>query len=167
MDLQNENIEEELDQETVISNNTLHQELQEENQHGGKSKPIRTFTVVGAYNSKGCPTKFKEHTRYTGRSPAAASKKAFTELCRVKDIKGVCTIYVKIQETTRNSKNKEYSYLLHRTKLSTPIVRFEGTDKEFKIKYSTYVKSSSIPEYKKKCKGKSSGPMKTKTAQNV
>ena len=90
----------------VLDHDNMNEELPIKK--GGKDQSQRTFTVVGAYNSKGCPTKFGSNTRYIGRTPSGAAKKAFTELCRVKSIRGVCTIYIKIRETTRGSHKKIY-----------------------------------------------------------
>lgn len=125
---------------------------------------MRTFTVVGAYTAKGCKTKFRTGTTYTAQKPAQAASKAFTELCRVKRIRGVAAYYVVIREKTQGSAKKEYSYLLHRNKLDTPLIRFAGTDKEFRIRYKNSIVSKPVPKRRAKCKAKSSGPMKTRRA---
>ena len=124
---------------------------------------MRTFTVIGAFTSKGCPTKFRKNTTYTGKSPSAAASKAFTELCRVKKLRGVATFYITMREKTQGCSDKEFSYLLRRHKLDKPLVRFEGTKKEFTIKYKNTIKSSAVPSKSTKCKGKSSGRMKKKS----
>ena len=71
---------------------------------GGRKAP-RTFKVVNAVNTDGCPTKFKSG-RYTG-NPRSAAQKAFTRLCNLKNVKGKCTFYVTVQETTRGSGKME------------------------------------------------------------
>lgn len=128
---------------------------------------MRKFTVVGAYTAKGCKTKFRNGTTYTAQKPSQAASKAFTELCRVKRIRGVAAYYVVIREKTQGSAKKEYSYLLHRNKLDTPLVRFAGTDKEFRIRYKNTILSKPVPKRRAKCKGKSSGPMKKKRANQL
>lgn len=122
---------------------------------------IRTFKVVDAKRQNKCDTKFKPG-RYTGKAPVDAALKAFNQLCRVKKIRGVCTLVITVQETTRGSEGKLFSYKLNRMKLKEPLVRFEGTDKEYFIKYKNVAKSVTV-EKLPKCKrtdGKSSGVMK-------
>ena len=128
---------------------------------------MRPFTVIGAFTAKGCKTKFRDGTTYTAKKPAQAASKAFTELCRVKQIRGVAAYYVVLREKTLGSARKVYSYLLHRNKLDTPLVRFAGTDKEFKIRYKNTIASKPVPKRRAKCKGKSSGPMKRRRANQV
>ena len=127
-----------------------------EKMFGGRKAP-RTFKVVNAVNKDGCPTKFRQG-RYTG-NPRSAAQKAFTKLCNLKNVRGKCTFYVTVQETTRgsgkvshdndnNNKDKkgrvvkkEKSYMVERVKLAQPVVMFEGTDKEFKRLYATKAKA--------------------------
>ena len=119
----------------------------------------RSFTIVNMTHSDGCPTKFTGG-RYLGRSPAAAARKALSYHCAVKKIRGRCALYVKLREMTQGSAHKHFSYLLHRVKLGKPVVRFAGTANEFKIRYTTTVKSvKSIPTCKK-ARGKSRGRMR-------
>ena len=114
----------------------------------------RSFSVVNMTKSDGCPTKFRGG-RYVARTPAAAARKALSNHCAVKRIRGRCSLYVKLREMTAGSKNKHYTYLLHRVKLAKPVVRLVGTPNEFKIRYTTDVKSvGGIPS----CR---SGRMKT------
>ena len=101
----------------------------------------RSFTVVNMTKSDGCPTKFSGG-RYVARTPAAAARKALSYHCAVKRIRGRCALYVKLRETTRGSKGKHFTYKLLREKLGTPVVRFEGTDREFRIRYKTNVKAA-------------------------
>lgn len=108
----------------------------------------RSFTVVGVGKHGSCKTKFgkKDHGgRYTSkRGPDVAAKKAFSELCRTKRIKGVCTLIVTIRETTKNSAKKLFKYKLKRRKLDTPMIMREGTDKEYVINYK--VSSESLKD---------------------
>ena len=106
----------------------------------------RSFTIVNMTKSDGCPTKFTGG-RYVARSPAAAARKALSYHCAVKRIRGRCALYIKVKETTQGSKGKHYTYLAHRVRLDTPIVRFKGTDNEFKVHYATEVKTAAgIPK---------------------
>ena len=65
----------------------------------------RSFTVLEVGKHGGCKTKFKGG-KYVSKNPGSAVKKAFRELCRVKRIRGVCTLVVTIRETTKNSSKK-------------------------------------------------------------
>jgi hypothetical protein len=118
--------------------------------------------------SNGCVTKFNADGRYTaGKSggPRSAASKAFSQLCRVKNIKGQCTFYVTVAETSRGSSDKEFTYKLKREKLSAPLTIGEG-DSARVIEYQTTAKSMSPEQAKKEC-GKSRGPMKKRTAKKM
>ena len=132
----------------------------------------RTFKVVEALNRDGCSTKFNVDARYksdkTG-SPMPAARKAFSQLCRVKNIKGRCAFYLTIQETTQGSDKKQYTYKLIRVKLAEPILIGEG-DAQRKIEYKTEAKSMSPEEVSRDCKKgkkKSSGRMRRTTAKKM
>lgn len=131
---------------------------------------FRSFTIVGANKHGGCKTKFGvkgKGGRYISRNPAGAAKKAFTELCRTKKIRGVCTLIITIKETTKESNGKVFSYKLKRNKLKTPIIMMEGTDKEYVIEYTTTIKAQkSAVECDSKKKGQTRGRKKKKTAKN-
>jgi hypothetical protein len=87
-------------------------------------KTVRTFTINNAAHTDGCPTKFK-HLDYTGEfttvaTPSRAASKAVTQLCSVKRIRGQCTLYVSLRETSRESNKKIYTYKVKRVKLTEP-----------------------------------------------
>jgi len=104
---------------------------------------LRSFTVVDAGKHGGCKTKFKGGL-YKSRNPAAAAKKAFKELCRVKRIRGVCTLVITIKETTKNSNKKAFSYRLHRHKLKVPkVIKIGNT--EVVYEYESSAKSVEVP----------------------
>jgi hypothetical protein len=128
-------------------------------------EPKRSFTTVSISKHGNCPTKFNEG-RFLSRNPAGAAKKAFNEHCRVKNIRGICALHVTLKETTQGSQNKLFTYKLQRRKLEKPIVRLEGTDKQFLIEYTIKVKSVPTPTICTK-PGKSSGRMRTKTARKT
>ena len=123
----------------------------------------RSFTVVDVSKLGGCKTKF-HGGRFVGRTPAGAARKAFTELCRLKKIRGVCTLSLAIQETTVGSNKKVHMYKLQRHKLKKPIVRSVG-DKEWVIEYKSGIKSiKSMPDSCRKT-GQTKGRMKKYTAK--
>ena len=127
-------------------------------------KGLRSFTLVNAVKSDGCETKITKKSRFIGRNPAGAARKAFNELCRVKRIKGQCTFFVQVRETTRRSAGKIYTYKCKRNLLDEPLV-LKGKEKDYEIEYSTICKSSkSIPKCKKRS-NKSSGRMLRRTAK--
>lgn len=121
----------------------------------GNEKGFRSFTVVDASKHGGCSTKFMGG-RYVSRNPFGAAKKAFSELCRVKNIRGVCSLVITLKETTEESNKKVFTYKLNRKKLKNPIIRLEGTKNEFLIQYVVTGKSVDSKGTCKK-KGKSKG----------
>lgn len=124
----------------------------------------RSFTVINVSKHGGCKTKFHSG-RYINKTPAGAARKAFTEFCRTKRIKGICTLNVVVQETTTGSRKGVFAYNLHRHKLAKPMIMQEGTDNEYVIEYKSTIKSiKTIPE---DCKnpGQSRGRMKRHTAK--
>jgi hypothetical protein len=104
----------------------------------------RSFTVerVGKHGS--CKTKGRGG-RFINKTPAGAARKAFSEFCRTKRVKGVCTLLVTMRETTQGSGGKLFTYKLSRMKLRQPIIRLEGTKNEFVISYASKVRSVSNP----------------------
>ena len=76
----------------------------------------RSFTVekVGKHGS--CKTK-GHGGRFVNKTPAGAARKAFSEFCRTKRIRGVCTLIVTIRETTSGKSGKLFTYKLNRMKL--------------------------------------------------
>ena len=125
----------------------------------------RSFTIVNVGKQGGCKTKF-HGGKYVSKTPVQAARKAFTELCRVKRIRGVCTLVVSVQETTSGSSKKVFSYKLNRLKLKQPMIMQEGTDNEYVIEYETKVKALKgvVPTECKK-KGQSRGRMRKRTAR--
>jgi hypothetical protein len=138
---------------------------------GGEDKR-RNFKIIDVVNKDGCASKFNADGRYKADksgSPAAAAKKAFTELCRVKNVRGRCVFYVTIQETTQGSANKQFTYKLMRNKLDKPLVIGEGDAKRV-IEYASVIKAMTPEDVKKECKTgkkKSSGKMRRTTAKKM
>ena len=103
----------------------------------------RTFTILDARHVDGCPTKFssKGYTGRLRRNPSSAASKAASGLCRVKRIKGKCTLFVAVRETTQGSKKKVYRYKVSRSKRKVPL-ELKGRT----IEYENKIKSvSSFP----------------------
>jgi len=122
--------------------------------HSTKSNGTRTFTINRAYHVDGCPTKFS-HGDYTGRyhnnTPARAAQKALSHLCRVKRIRGQCTLYIEMRETTQGSKHKIFAYKAKRIHLAKPL----------EIGNRTYNYSTKVASVKVIPTDKCHGPRKT------
>ena len=118
----------------------------------------RTFTINKAYHVDGCPTKFS-HKDYTGvyksHSSQRAAEKALTELCRVKEIHGRCTLYIEMRETTQGSDHQNYAYHCKRIKLKEPV-----TVAGFVHHYKPHATRVRIPTEKCKKSHKSRGRMR-------
>ena len=123
----------------------------------------RSFEVIRVNKHGGCKTKF-HGGRYINKTPVGAAKKAFNEFCRVKRIRGVCTLVVSVRETTQGSKNKVFTYKLNRTKYNKPRVMMEGTPNEYLIEYEVNAKAVSKATDCKK-PGQTRGRMKKRTAR--
>ena len=128
----------------------------------------RNFKIVDLVNKDGCKSKFNVDGRYTAPAsggPVDAARKAFNEHCRVKNIRGQCTFYVTIVESTLGSSDKKYSYMFKRTKLSEPrTITLNGTSVTYE--YSTV--GNKVDKVPVKClskKVKSSGRLRRKTAK--
>ena len=102
----------------------------------------RSFKIVSAKKSNGCDTKFPGKSRFVSRTPASAAKKALTALCSVKKIRGVCTLYITVKETTRGSSGKHYTYMCKRIKLKTPkIIKDVNGNELYKVEYESVCKA--------------------------
>jgi hypothetical protein len=128
-----------------------------------KASGKRSFTINNAYHVDGCPTKFS-HKDYTGRyiaiSAQRAASKALSELCRVKRIRGQCTLYIEMRETTQGSSGKLYAYHCKRIHLAKPL-ELNGR----MVHYFNKVKPVAIPTEKCKKSHKSSGRMISRSSK--
>jgi hypothetical protein len=138
---------------------------QKKSHNTSASHSKRHFTIAAAYHTDGCSTKFKGKSgtgRFNSRDPYESAKKAFSSLCQRKKIKGRCSMYVTVRETTRDGKGKEYSYLARRH------LRDPEDISPFGHKYRVKLEAISEEDLlKKTCKQskKSSGRMKSKTSK--
>ena len=126
------------------------------------NRELRSFSLASVQKEDGCPTKFNASSRFVGATPVSAAKKAFSRLCNLKRVKGKCTFFVTVMDTTNGHprKGKKYTYKVDRRKLAKPIVLQKGTNSEYKIKYSVKAhKATERTQPKRKC-AKTSGPMK-------
>jgi hypothetical protein len=93
--------------------------------HSLSASGKRSFTINQAFHVDGCPTKFS-HADYTGRykahTPQRAAEKALIHLCHVKRIRGQCTLYIEMRETTQGSDHKIFAYKVKRIRYATPKV---------------------------------------------
>ena len=124
----------------------------------------RSFTVINVTKHGGCNTKFNGG-RYISKTPVGAAKKAFSEFCRTKRIRGVCTLMVVVKETTRGGNHKIFAYKLHRHKLSKPLILQEGKPGEYVIEYTTQAKAAKSIPANCKSPGQTRGRMKKHTAK--
>ena len=124
-----------------------------------KSGDKRSFTINNVYHVDGCKTKFS-HKDYTGRfikvSAQRAASSALTQLCHVKKIRGQCTLYIEMRETTQGSKHKLYGYHCKRIMYDKPVMRGD-------IAFNYYNKCTRVRIPSEKCEKshKSSGRMKS------
>ncbi len=125
----------------------------------------RSFKIILVKRVNGCKTKYNVNSRFINNRPINAAKKAVTSLCRLKRIHGACALHVIVQETTRNSKKKLYSYHVNRKKYKTPVVVKDQMGQVlYKRKYDLKAKKKKMPVKIRKgiiCK-QSRGPMKGK-----
>ena len=129
------------------------------------NRQLRSFAVVGVQKEDGCATKYNVESRLVSANPRSAAQKAFSRLCNLKRVRGKCTLFVTVEDTTRgHSKHgKKYTYKVDRKKLAKPIILQKGTNSEYKIKYAVSARKSSVRMNPKGKCGKTSGPMKKTT----
>jgi hypothetical protein len=83
-------------------------------------KKMRSFTVVRVIDKYGKKKGSANlHGRFRSKTPVGAAKKSFTRICNKSAIKGQCAMNISVQETTRGSKHKEFSYKIIRKRSPT------------------------------------------------
>lgn len=122
---------------------------------------IRTFSVNHVYLRNNKSIRVKENTRYSGKNPAQAAKKVFTQYIK-KCPKRTRVLHINLRESTHGSSDRVYRYEVRRVKLEKPVVRFPGTKKEFTIHNQISVKSLGIVKPKPVRKQTGSGKMTDK-----
>lgn len=76
---------------------------------------------------------------YHGKRPQQAALKAFNRYCTNVDLQ-TCRIKFTIEEVTKNSKRKKYTYIGDRQKLQTPKEIKLDNGFEYTVKYKSIVK---------------------------
>jgi hypothetical protein len=101
----------------------------------------RTFTVVEVSTVHGV-VKGKENLGglYKSSTPMSAAKKAASKICSMSKIKGQCTLFVTVRETTQGSHHKMYRYHVKRIRHLTKIIK-DGVP----ITYRYITKATSAP----------------------
>ena len=76
----------------------------------------RSFTLVSVND------KANAGGRYISSTPASAARKAGSQICRQKAIRGQCTLYIAVQETTQGSAGKIFYYKIKRVVVNAKVV---------------------------------------------
>lgn len=92
----------------------------------------RSFTLIKMKTRQ--KIKSKEDGRYISKTVEGAAKKAFMRECRRSKIRGQCTIFITLRETTQGKTKYIYKYKMKRIKLKTPLIIFKNGTK-IKIQY--------------------------------
>lgn len=98
----------------------------------------RSFTIVNAISSSGGAN---IGGRFISKTPAGAASKAASRICRETAIRGICSLEIHVQETTRGSAGKVYMYRVSR-RLNPKEVERDG--KIIEYRYEMVVKSVKI-----------------------
>lgn len=98
----------------------------------------RSFTVVSVSTKRNKKSASNAGGRFISTTPAGAARKAASQVCRSSAIRGQCTLYVTVQETTRGSSGKTYTYKVKRVVVNEK-VNHGGV--MVNHKYSTKVKA--------------------------
>ena len=114
----------------------------------------RSFTLVALkkpgqktevrHQDKATRMSYDKNHRYISKTPRDAASKAISRACRLKDIRGQCTLLVTMKETTRGSANKEYKYRAKRIKEKDPFVLETDDGDKIPFKYRNQLKSMNI-----------------------
>jgi hypothetical protein len=99
----------------------------------------RSFTVEKIETSSG-KKKGSENLggRFISSTPAGAARKVGSKVCRSSNVKGQCTLYVTIRETTQGSNHKEFTYKVKR--ILDPVT-IERNGVEITYRYRTIAKA--------------------------
>ena len=77
----------------------------------------KVYHLVNVLDEKGKAIDFKSSSEYHNSVPSGAARKAFSAVCRHKNLKGECGMTVNVKQ---KNKDKQYSYSVYRSKLQTP-----------------------------------------------
>lgn len=129
------------------------------------SEENRSFSIINVGKHGSCKTKGKGV--FINKTPSGAAKEAFSEFCRTKRIRGVCSLIVTLQENTNENDGKIFSYKLKRIKLKKPFIRLEGTNNEDVIEYKTHIRALKVPVECEKPGQTRGRPLKRTARKNV
>jgi hypothetical protein len=84
----------------------------------------RSFTVLSVKRSATMTQKGEANRggRFIASTPASAAKKAVSSICRQSNVRGQCSLIVTLQETTRGSAGKTFTYKVRRVLNPTTVV---------------------------------------------
>lgn len=97
----------------------------------------RSFTIVSVNDKRKAKGSSNADGRYISATPAGAARKAASQICRQTAIRGQCTLYISIKETTRGSNGKIFHYKVKRVVVNEQ-VNHGGV--MIKHKYATFAK---------------------------
>lgn len=83
-------------------------------------KTKKVYNVVAVFDDKGKKIDYQSTSDYNNSVPSGAARKAFSAVCRNKNIKGECGM--KVEVALKSNPGKVYSYSVYRSKLSEPKV---------------------------------------------
>jgi hypothetical protein len=82
----------------------------------------RSFTLVSVNDKRKAKSAENAGGRYISTTPAGAARKAASQICRQSSIRGQCTLYVAVQETTQGSAGKVFYYKIKRVVVNEKVV---------------------------------------------
>jgi len=101
----------------------------------------RSFTVVNVDTRKTHKGSSNEGGRFISKTPAGAAKKAFNAICNDSKIRGVCTMFINMKETTGGSDGKVFKYKMSRKKYNKTGKSVDVGCKKINFRYQVFAKS--------------------------
>ena len=97
----------------------------------------RSFTVVSVNHKRGAKSGSNIGGRFLSSAPSGAARKAVSQVCRESSIRGQCTLYVAVKETTQGSAGKVFHYKVKRVVVNNKV---DHDGKVINHKYTTIAK---------------------------
>jgi len=108
----------------------------------------RTFTIIGVTTAGGVPKNTSSlGGLFKSKTPVSAAKKAARHVCAANNMKGGCTLIVRLRESTRSSKHKEYLYKVKRTRKETTVTKRTPENKKVKVVFKFVTKATSLNQF--------------------
>lgn len=98
---------------------------------------VRNFKVTSV-STRGGKKGRANHIVVKASSPGRAAAKAATKICRDSAIHGQCALDIHLQETTRGSNEKSYSYHVRRERVNKSVTH---NGERVLYKYATVVRA--------------------------